>query len=585
MSRKRLENLVVAAGILVVILGALLADRRTRLQLERADVRRSRDVAGNVFLVQEALAEVVALAGPVADVFDEPPRTNPGRGPAYRRHQPIVLEALTGINRGRLLLGNNILHFKPSSNAVLRVGSLVRVSISTSDRGVEDMLIYKPIVRFPAIIFLVAGLLCALIVFLRIRGLLLTAVLVVTMLGLALFLFPMILHGFSPFVAVSIFALLVMTMLVMFLGNVGRKALASMLGACGGLLAAAAVVLIASGPLKLSGFPTTFSLMLRQALSGDIQLNFVSLLACGTIICILGIVLDLGVSVASAVEQLCREKGGAGRALDALQTGMRMSRDVTGTMLLTLMFVWAGTKLHAMMLPQGLRISARELLNTEAMAVEILRLTAGGVGLAITGPVTALVSVGLFGRRRPGSVSHKRRQRAPVQEQPPKWPLSVALGGELALCLACVLLLVVSAPHRPSDIKTDRVAPPVPSLAAADDYHSYAAERLREGDEPRAALALWQALKLDPVHGFAHRDLAHLYANKRWFVPAHSEVGHALKLLPHDSHTHYIAGVVMIWLNQPDEAERELKEALELDPNNARASQALQWMLSGNGAE
>ena len=585
MSRKRLENLVVAAGILVVILGGLLADRRTRLQLELADVRRSSDAAGNVLLVQEALAEVVALAEPAANVFDEPPRTNPGRGPAYRRHQPVVLEALTGINRGRLLLGNNILHFKPSSNAFLRVGSLVRVSVSTSDRGVEDLLIYKPIVRFPAIIFLVAGLLCALIVLLRIRGLLLTAVLVVTALGLALFVFPMILRGFSPFVAGSIFALLIMMMLVIFLGSAGRKALASLLGACGGLLAAAAVVLIASGPLKLSGFPTTFSLMLRQALSGDVQLDFVSLLACGTMICILGIVLDLGVGVASAVEQLCREKGEAGRALDALQAGMRMSRDVTGTMLLTLMFVWAGTRLHAMMLPQGLQISARELLNTEAMAVEILRLAAGGIGLVVTGPVTALVSVGLFRRRRPGSVLREGRPKAPAQGQPPKWPLSVTLGGELALCLACALLLVLSAPHPLSDIKTDRVAPPVPNLAAADDYHSYAAERLGEGDEPRATLALWQALKLDPAHGLAHRELAHLYANRRWFVPAHGEVGKALALLPHDSHTHYIAGVVMIWLNQSDEAERELKEALELNPDNAKASQALQWMLSGNGVE
>jgi len=577
MNRRSLENLAAAAAVLVVVLAAFLAVGQTHLWFERAEVQRSADAAGNVLLAQDALAEVVALAEPTTDILDIPPRINPGRGPAQNRYQPVVLRVLTGINRGKLFLANNILHFKPSSNALIGKGSLVHVSVSTSGHGVQDVLICKPIVRYPLLIYLIAGLLCAVILFMRTRGVAFAGALAFTVLASSFVLFPLILRGFSPLGAVAIYALLMMVMLTLFLGGAGKKALAAILGACGGLIVAVAVVLAASGPLKLSGFASTFSVALREAVGGDVELGFVRLRMCGTVICILGIVLDLGVSIASAVEKVSMENRGIRRSA-ALKAGMRMSRDVTGTMLLTLIFVWAGTKLHAMMLPRGLGISFRELLNTEAMAVEILRLVAGGLGLLATGPITALVSVAFFAR-----AGHPARSLKQVgKKRLPAWPLTVVICVEAALCIACAGMLLKTACELSPSSGAEAGAVTTSDLVSADDHYSYAVVRLKEGDQPQAVLALWGALALDPDHGPAHRDLAYIFAGRKWFPPARAEIDRALKLLPDDSLTHYIAGVVMAWQNMPSEAERELKRALELDPNNANASEALRALF---GAE
>ena len=70
--------------------------------------------------------------------------------------------------------------------------------------------------------------------------------------------------------------------------------------------------------------------------------------------------------------------------------------------------------------------------------------------------------------------------------------------------------------------------------------------------------------------------------NERWFVLAHDEIRQALGLLPNDSDTHYVAGVVLAWTGDQDEAEKELKRSLELDPKNTNASEALRTLFGAD---
>ena len=501
MTRRRLEHLVVAAGVVAVVLAAVLANARTRLFYERTEVRRS-EVLGRPLSSQDALAEVVAVTAPVADAFEKPVRGNAGRGPANVRHQAVALRILTGINRGRLVLARNILQFDPAGSAFIARGSNVRVSMTMSEGSVYDVLIYKPIVRFPVIIYLVAALLCGGIVALRIRGLALAAALLLSVLGLSLLVFPLVLRGVPPILAVSAYAVLIMMVFLLLLEGWNRKGLAAIIGACGGLVVAVSAVLLAAGPLKLSGYPTTFSMMLKDALPADHTLSFVSLLTAGTVVCVLGIVLDLGVSIAAAVEAVCRQEGGISfRA--ALAAGMRMNRDVMGTMLLTLVFVWLGGSLHAMMLPGAFDMTARELLNSEAIAVELLGLTAGGIGLVATGPITALAAVSLFMRVKP-------REASPRGGQDRLWPLWLVMSVELAVCVACAVCIAGSAREAclgsPSE-RREVVAGP-PKLMPSADLCKYAREQLSGGTKVQAALALWRASTLDPRCGLCHRELA-----------------------------------------------------------------------------
>jgi hypothetical protein len=371
---------------------------------------------------------------------------------------------------------------------------------------------------------------------------------------------------------------MVMGVVVMFVADAGKKGLAAVLGSCAGLLVAVAVVLAASGPLQLTGFPTAISRMLRQSVPENVSLDFISLLTCGTIVCILGIVLDLSVGIASAVEQLCREEGRKPR--EALRAGLRMSRDVTGTMLLTLIFVWAGQNLHAMMLPAGMGIPPRELLNTEAMAVEVLRLTAGGIGMLATGPATALIAVVIFARGRARTAARQAHHRI--------WPLKMAAGLEGALGITFLVLILVCLLQK---AKPEMPPTPVPRHNDARAYHKHAQKLLTQARSAssrqhrrraQAVVALWRALDMNSDYGQAHRTLAGFYVRQRWFVPAWAEARHALELMPDDSQTHYIAGVALAWLHQMEKARQHLHRALELNPDNTNASQALKALFGEN---
>ena len=619
MSRRTLEHLAVAAGVVAVVLAAVLANARTRLFYQRSDVRRT-TVLGRPIASQDALAEVVAVSSPTVDTFDEPVRTNPGRGPARVRHQAAVLRVLTGINRGRLVLAQNVLQFSPANSATIAEGSWVHVSVTTSGDSVDDVLICKPIIRFPVIIYVVAALLCAAILVLRIRGLALAAALLLSVLGLSLLVFPLVLHGVPPLLAASMYAVLMMVLLVLVLEGWGRAGIAAIIGACGGMAVAVAAALVAAGPLKLSGYPTTFSIMLKEALPPDRVLSFTGLLTAGTVVCVLGIVLDLGVSVAAAVDAVCRQASTISYRT-ALAAGMRMNRDVLGTMLLTLVFVWVGQSLCTMMLPRALDMSLRELLNSEAMAVELLELAAGGIGLVAAGPITALAAVWLFMQRKQQDASspaqelsqkdgsqgmaslfsqravEKRNRRTRNSEQGTRnkkrrgsgtgaegtrpWPLWLVLAAELAVCAVCGIGIASAAreAHRGTAVVPHGAAGMPPKRASSDDLHLYASEQLASGNEAQAALALWQAVKLDPRSGVYRRELARLYVGKRWFVIAHAEASRALDLLPDDSDTHYVAGVVLVWLGDENGAKKQLQKALDLDPKNSNASDALAAMF------
>jgi len=569
---------MVGAGVLLVLLAAVVANLRTRLWYERDAPRTSTNALGKVWTSQEALAEVEALARPVADLFNLPTRENAGRGPANTRHQVAALRMLTGLYRDRLVLTDNVLHFSPASNAMLRKGQLLRVSVSASAQGIEDVLVCKPIVRFPLMIYLPAALLCALIVSLGLRGMALAAALVAAVLGLSLLAFPLILRGVPALAAAAVYGLLLLGVFVAFLGGCGRKGLAAIAGGLGGLAVAVAAALILSAPLKISGFPTTTALMLKESLPEGTELHFVSLVSAGAAICLLGIVLDLGVSIAAAVEAVYRERPDVSHRA-ALAAGLRMNRDVTGTMLLTLFFVWAGESMHIWLLPDALQMSLRELANSEAIAVEVLGLVAAGFGLLAAGPLTALAAVALLPRG--SSASAEVRSRGPRVST---WGARLLLAGEAGLCIASVVLIIGAARElspRGSSGATIRI----PRLASAAEYHAHAAELVSAGHESEGTLALWRGLDANGAHGPSHCSLARIYVGRGWFVPSYDEACKAISAMPADSDAHYVAGIALAWLGVEEEAERELRKALELDPVNANASDALRTLFGDDAPQ
>jgi len=67
--------------------------------------------------------------------------------------------------------------------------------------------------------------------------------------------------------------------------------------------------------------------------------------------------------------------------------------------------------------------------------------------------------------------------------------------------------------------------------------------------------------------------------SQRWLAQAEREIDAALEAGADDAQTHYVAGVVSAWAGRPDEAERHLRRAVELDPGHAAARAALDQLF------
>ena len=570
---RKMRFLLAALTVAVILLAAAAGDVAYRARFAHAPARRIKDVQGGQVSEVETLAQVLAVGGAIEDTQDIPVLHNAGRGSGRMRYQVVFLRIMTGLYRGRVAATQNVLHFSPAHNVLLRRGSLVRVCLDAEAGRFRSCEILKPAVRVVDLTWMVAAFLAAGVLALGLRGAAFTASFLLTGVASAFVLAPMASGRLPVGAGLAIYVAAVSVICLCLVGTVGRKALAAVAGAAVGIATGGGVVWLVHGLLDLSGLENTYAIFLQQALGERAaSFNFPDLLVCGAVITILGLALDLGVSVASGMEHVAREDPSAGRK-KILAVGLGLSRDITGTMILTLLFVWLGVRVHILLLPWVLGVTPRELVNSESLSAEVLRVSAGTMGLIVTGPVTALAGMLLLS----GRGKRRKPERPPIFHRAGLWGLA-ALLAVAAFGLAWFIHHETEAAGGPPLIwKWQNLSRPEPlheveALERAEEY-------MRAGSLDKAAWLLWGVRNREAVRGWARRDLARIYAARRWFVLAESEILTALARLPRDSETHYIAGIVDAWRDRPESARRHLEKAIELDPANNAAAESLRALF------
>jgi uncharacterized membrane protein len=131
----------------------------------------------------------------------------------------------------------------------------------------------------------------------------------------------------------------------------------------------------------------------------DTGLQMKGLLLSGILIAAEGAVMDTSMSVASAMAELKTKRPDIGKK-ELFLSGMRIGRDTTGTMANTLVLAFAGSSLNMMVLIYSYQVSFIQLMNTDFVAVELVRAVAGSMGIILTVPCVAGISAWLLTRRK-----------------------------------------------------------------------------------------------------------------------------------------------------------------------------------------
>ena len=227
--------------------------------------------------------------------------------------------------------------------------------------------------------------------------------LAVTVVALIWIFCPMWMKGANPTPLALELCVLVTVMSFVILGGLSRKTVCAILGTVAGMGLAALFSLLAQALFKIDSYsmydsnPEVAELVNLQ--TRDYPVHVHGILTAGIIIASLGAVMDVAMSLSSAIGELKTvNRDLAFREL--WRSGMRIGRDMVGTMTNTLILAFVGSSLITVIRLFAQGASARLLLSSRYLAVELTSALSSSVGVILAVPLTALIGSILFSRER-----------------------------------------------------------------------------------------------------------------------------------------------------------------------------------------
>ncbi len=267
-----------------------------------------------------------------------------------------------------------------------------RVMIGVSGEGEFADLFIVDFVRDVPSLYLLGLFALSLLVVGGARGARTLVVLALTALAIMFVLIPALLRGFNPIVSTVVVSAVVVSFSLAIIAGRGTKTIAAVIGTVSGVLFAGVLALIFGRSAHLMGLHTQEAQMLM--FTYDTVFDFRGLLFSGMILGALGAVMDVSISISSAVEEL-HIAGQIDDFRTLLRSGMNVGRDVLGTMSNTLILAYAGSSLPLILLLTAHRADLVSVANMDIMATEVVRALSGSVGLVLCVPVTAFVAARL----------------------------------------------------------------------------------------------------------------------------------------------------------------------------------------------
>ena len=223
-----------------------------------------------------------------------------------------------------------------------------------------------------------------------------------SLVGLIWIFIPLLLKGAMPAPTALLLCVEVAAMCFLLLGGLNKKTITAMLGTVAGMGLAALFSLIAQKLLQINSYsmyntdPQLDAFVTTQW--QGIPLHITGLLTAGVIISALGAVMDVAMSLSSAVSELKAVNPDL-TPRDLWKSGMNIGRDMVGTMTNTLILAFVGSSLVILIFIWIQNPPARLFANSSFLAVELVSGLSSSVGLILAVPITALIAAVLFGRK------------------------------------------------------------------------------------------------------------------------------------------------------------------------------------------
>ena len=221
--------------------------------------------------------------------------------------------------------------------------------------------------------------------------------LILTFLCLFFILIPLLLKGW-PTIPTT-FAMCAFISLVTFtiLGGVHRKTISAYLGTLAGMVFAMIFGLAVQSLTKIDGLRLEDAEPLMQLRYIGATVKIRGLMVAGIIISALGAVMDVAMSISSALEEIYAANPTLS-SISLFRSGMNIGRDMVGTMTNTLILAFLGSEFTLMIFLFARDLTFYHLFGTAFIALESISGLAASIGMVLAIPLTTLISVMLIVR-------------------------------------------------------------------------------------------------------------------------------------------------------------------------------------------
>jgi uncharacterized membrane protein len=304
--------------------------------------------------------------------------------------QVLEILVLEGPHKGERLKAENIIDERLAHSIEIKENDRVLVYIEEDQRGKAIAVNVAGYSREIYLYLLIGSFALLLILVGAVKGIKSIITLSLTVGIIVKILLPLILSGQSPLLVSILCCVVIIAITLVIIGGVNKKTFSAIVGTTGGVFFAGLIAYLMGTLTKLSGLGDDEAQMLVY-IPQDISLDFRGLLFAAILIGTLGAVMDVGMSIASAMNEI-EDKKPEITSRELIKSGMNIGRDIMGTMSNTLILAYTGSSLHLMLLMMAYNIPFLEIINQDMIATEVVRAIAGSMGLILSIPLTALVA-------------------------------------------------------------------------------------------------------------------------------------------------------------------------------------------------
>ena len=209
-----------------------------------------------------------------------------------------------------------------------------------------------------------------------------------------LFLFlPMIYKGHSPILAAVLVVILTTIVTMYLVGGASGKTAVAIAGTVLGVLISAMFALIFCKMTDISGYNVSAieSLIYVRDQTG---IEVGQLLFAGILIASLGAVMDVAMSISSTIEEISYQNPELGIK------GMRVGKDMMGTMSNTLILAFAGGSINTLVFIYAYNYEYLQMINMFDIGIEIIQGVASSMGVILTVPICSFLSACIQGKQK-----------------------------------------------------------------------------------------------------------------------------------------------------------------------------------------